>query len=308
MTMGVARGACQARLCPRRPHRHPVGQPRRIHRRLFRHHARGPGRGAGELPVSEEDHRFHHPRCRRQARVLRPRKLREQSGGSAGRGVRPRGSRGLRPLRRSGRIRNGDPGAARARDVPLHLGLDRRAEGRRALAPEPHLGGGDAAHARSRAASLSDRGAALSHERAGAGQARLRGARDHRAAAEVRGEGLHRGDRAIPPDLAHGGAADDRDDAARARDARRDRSLQRRVHPHGLGAGQHQPDGVDPSRAAEGQGHQRLWHDRSGSGGVRPASARIAAAGQFGRLSASEGASFAWSTATIKRPRRACWR
>ena len=37
--------------------------------------------------------------------------------------------------------------------------------------------------ARSRAASLSDRRAALSHERAGAGQARLRGARDHRAAA-----------------------------------------------------------------------------------------------------------------------------
>ena len=125
---------------------------------------------------------------------------------------------------------------------------------------------------------------------------------------QVRGEGLHRGDRPIPPDLAHGGAADDRDDAARARDARRDRSLQRRVHPHGLGAGQHQPDGIHPPRAAEGQGHQRLWHDRSGSGGVRPASERIAAAGQLGRLSASEGASFAWSTATIKRPRRACWR
>ena len=29
----------------------------------------------GELPVSEEDHRFHHPRCRRKARVLRSRKL-----------------------------------------------------------------------------------------------------------------------------------------------------------------------------------------------------------------------------------------
>ena len=37
---------------------------------------------------------------------------------------------------------------ARAGHVPLHVGLDRHAEGRRALAPEPHLGGGDAARAR----------------------------------------------------------------------------------------------------------------------------------------------------------------
>ena len=33
------------------------------------------------------------------------------------------------------------PGAGRAGDVPLHLGLDRHAQGRRALAPEPPLGG-----------------------------------------------------------------------------------------------------------------------------------------------------------------------
>ena len=38
---------------------------------------------------------------------------------------------------------------------------------------------------------------------------------------QVRGEGLYRGDRPLSPDLAHRGAADDRDDAARARDARR---------------------------------------------------------------------------------------
>ena len=66
-----------------------------------------------------------------------------------------------------------------------------------------------------RPASLSDRGAALSHERAGAGQARLRRARHHRAAAAVRGARLYRGDRALSPDLAHRGAADDRHDAAR---------------------------------------------------------------------------------------------
>ena len=87
-----------------------------------------------------------------------------------------------------------------------------------------------------------------------------------------------------------------------------DRSLQRRIHPHGLGAGQHEPDGGDPSRAAEGQGHQRLWHDRGGSGGVRSASEGIAAAGQFGRLSASAGRSCAWSTATTAMRSRACWR
>jgi non-ribosomal peptide synthetase component F len=47
-------------------------------------------RRAGELPVSEEDHPFHHPGCRRQARVLRPRQPREQPGGFAGRCFRRR--------------------------------------------------------------------------------------------------------------------------------------------------------------------------------------------------------------------------
>ena len=40
------------------------------------------------------------------------------------------------------------PAPARAGDVPLHVGLDRHAQGRRALAPEPYLGRGDAARAR----------------------------------------------------------------------------------------------------------------------------------------------------------------
>ena len=60
------------------------------------------------------------------------------------------------------------PARARAGDVPLHLGLDRHAEGRRALAPEPHLGGAGAARARARPPPLSDRRAALPHECAGA--------------------------------------------------------------------------------------------------------------------------------------------
>ena len=200
------------------------------------------------------------------------------------------------------------PDARRAGDVPLHLGLDRHAQGRRALAPEPHLGGGDAARARARSPSLSDRGAALSHERAGALQARLRRARHHRAAAAVQGARLYRGDRALPADLAHRGAADDRHDAARDRDAGADRSLERRVHPHGLGAGEREPDGGDAPRAAEGRGHQRLWHDRSRAGGVRPASEGTAAAGDVGRLSASEGAASPGRRRQPRRRRRACWR
>jgi len=47
-------------------------------------------------------------------------------------------------------------------------------KGVRAVAPKPYLGGGDAAHAGARTPPLSDRGAALSHERVGAGEACLR--------------------------------------------------------------------------------------------------------------------------------------
>src|SRR5262249_41886785 len=57
---------------------------------------------------------------------------------------------------------------------------------------------------------LSDRRAALSHERPGARPARLCGARDGRAAAAVFRARLHRGDRPFSHHLAHRGAADDR--------------------------------------------------------------------------------------------------
>ena len=180
-------------------------------------------------------------------------------------------------------------GRARAGDVPLHVGLDRNTEGRRALAPEPPLGGGDAARTRARPPPLSDRGAALSHECAGASQARLRGARHHRAAAAVHRPRLYRGDRTLPLQLAHRGAADDRHDAARAGRARRRRSVERRVHPHGLGAGEPEPDAGDPRRVAARVGDQRLRHHRGRAGGVRPASEGVAAAGHVGRLPASAG-------------------
>ena len=166
------------------------------------------------------DHPFHPARCRRQACVLRRARARP----IARRIFR---QRDVRRRSRDGFERFLDPGpfdaivprAGRAGDVSLHLRLDRHAERRRALAPEPHLGGGDAARARARPPPLSDRGAALSHERAGAGEARLRGARHHRAAAAIHRARLYRGDRALSLHLAHRRAADDRHDAARARPA-----------------------------------------------------------------------------------------
>ena len=81
-------------------------------------------------------------------------------------------------------------------------------------------------------------------------QARLRRARHHRAAAAVHRPRLYRGDRALPRDLAHRRAADDRHDAAGEGVARPHRSLQRGVHPHGLGAGEPEPDAGDPRDAA----------------------------------------------------------
>ena len=63
--------AGRARLAARRPRRAPCRQPRRIYRRLLRHHARRLRRGAGQFQIPARDHRFHHPRCRREVRVLR---------------------------------------------------------------------------------------------------------------------------------------------------------------------------------------------------------------------------------------------
>ncbi len=172
---------------------------------------------------------------------------------------------------------------------PLHIGLDGDAQGRRALAPKPHLGGGDAADARARTAPLSDRRPALSHECVGAGQARKRRPRHHRAAAAVHRARLYRRDRALPLHLAHRGAADDRDDAARAGRTHAGRFRQRRVHPHGLGASQRKPDGGDPSHPAESIGDQRLRHHGGRSRRIRSASEGTAAARDVGRLSASQG-------------------
>ena len=172
--------------------------------------------GLVAVPVNfkfpRDDDPFHPARCRRQARVLRRRARADCPPICPACG---RSATAFDAFLDPGPFAAGSAGAARAGDVSLHVGIDRHAEGRRAVAPEPHLGGRDAARAGPRPPSLSDRGAALSHERAGAGQARLRGARHHRAAAAVLRPRLYRGDRALPLHLAHRGAADDRDDAAR---------------------------------------------------------------------------------------------
>ena len=55
--------------------------------------------------------------------------------------LRRRWTRRFRSFPRCRALRADRAACARARDVPLHLGLDRHAEGRRALAPEPYLGG-----------------------------------------------------------------------------------------------------------------------------------------------------------------------
>ena len=151
---------------------------------------------------------------------------------------------------------------------------------------ETRLGGQDLV-----APPLSHRRAALSHERARAQPARLRRACHHRAAAAVHRARLHRGDRALSLHLAHRGAADDRDDAAREGAAGAHRSFQRRIHPARLGAGERQPHAGDASRPAARVGDQCLRHHRGRPGRVRPASrARNSAAGNVGGLSASAGA------------------
>ena len=132
----VARGLVRARTSARRPHRHPLRQPRGIPRGLSRHHARGHGRGAGELQAAAR-HDPLRPRGRRRPPRLRRRRAAGRlstrpAGGGAGR------SR-LRGVPRSRPVRHGAARRGRGRDVPLHLGLDRPAQGRAALARGPAL-------------------------------------------------------------------------------------------------------------------------------------------------------------------------
>ena len=133
--------------CARRPRRHPVGQSRRISRRLFRHHARRPGRGAGQFRFPRETIDFILRDAGAQARVLR-------------RAAPPDARRTCRAsLRRARSNAFLDPGpfeAVAPRPTSRQCSSTPRArpaaEGRRAVAPEPHLGGRDAARGRARRA------------------------------------------------------------------------------------------------------------------------------------------------------------
>ena len=197
MANGVARAPAGARPCARRAGRHPLRQSGGISRRLLRHHARRPRGGAGQLQVSAPDHPFHHrgiagaklsSAMPRAAPIVRTRLPAVVFGSDGGDGFE----------------RFLDPGpfdaiVPRADEPAMFLytsGSTGIAERRRAFASKPYLGGGDAARGpRPGAPPLSDRGAALSHECAGAQQARLRGARHHRAAAAIQRARLYRGDR-----------------------------------------------------------------------------------------------------------------
>ena len=288
MANGVARALAAARLCPRRPRRHPLRQPRRISRGLFRHHARRPGRGAGEFQVSAATPSI--SSCGMPARswCSATRAPADCPAGPSVRAIRRRWTRRLRPLPRPRPVRRRRAARARAGDVPLHLGLDRHAERRRALAPEPHLGGRDAACARPRSPPLSDRRAALSHERAGAEPSSPAPrtppsccCRNSRRRAYIEAIERYRCTwlTAVPPMIAM---------MLREKEllARTDLSSVEFVRM-GSAPVSHSLMEAIHRRAAAGCGDQCLRHDRSRPGRVRPASRRPAAAGDVGRLSAS---------------------
>src|SRR5260370_780213 len=83
-------------------------------------------------------------------------------------------------------------------------------------------------------------------------------------------------------------STDDRHDAARAGPSCAHRSFECGVRAHGFRAGKPEPDGGAAPRAAGRQGNERVWHDRSRAGGVRPSSGRAAPARHVGRVSAPE--------------------
>ena len=193
MANGVAR-ALAARTTARRPRRDPVGQPRRISRRFLGIMRAGLVAVPVNFKLPRADHRFHPARFRRQAGVVR----------CGARGSCPPDIPGvLFGARFRGFL---DPGpfdavAPLRREPAMFLytsGSTRPAEGRRAVASEPSLGG-----RRCGSNARADRqrflvAAPLYHMNALA-LATLAARRSHdRAAAAASPRELHRGDRALP--------------------------------------------------------------------------------------------------------------
>ena len=161
------RGArpAEARPQARRPRGYPVGQSRGIPAHLPRHHAGRHGLGAGELQAAGRDRGLHRRGLRRQAGDrrrsrgwrLRPTACRKISFDTDFAAFLDEGP--FTPLK----MKPGGTG-----DVPLHLGLDRPAQGRGAVALFASLGDQPArAPAGPARPALAGGGAALSHERPG---------------------------------------------------------------------------------------------------------------------------------------------
>ena len=88
-----------------------------------------------------------------------------------------------------------------------------------------------------------------------------------------------------------------------------DRSVQRRVHPHGLGAGERKPDGRRSSaRCRKAKVTNAYGTTEAGPVVFGPHPEGPAAAGDVGRLSASQGAAAPGRRRQPRRRRRACWR
>ena len=179
--------------------------------------------------------------------------------------------------------------SGRAGALSLHLGIDRAAQGRRAVAWRAAVDGRDTGRGRgSVAAAHPRRGAALSHERAGAGAVGVGHSCEPRAPAAIHRRRISRGNRPLPPDISDRRAADDGDVPARARARGAHRFLLGCVRAHGLGAGEREPRRAAPRAPAQGAHHQRLWHDRGRPRRVRLPSPGHCHAAECTRMPSSE--------------------
>ena len=190
--------------------------------------------------------------------------------------------------------------------VPLHLGLDRQAQGRGAVALLASLGD-EPAHAPAGAAgpARAGGGAALSHERSRHVPDHLQPRRHRGAAAAVHDQGLHRGGGQASRRLPHLGADHDRHAAAREGAAGEDRPLRRRGGAHGLRAAHPVADRPGARGVPEGRDRQRLRHHRGRAGRVRPASQGPEAARAVDRLPRIPRCSSGWCATARKSRTRA---